>query len=153
MLLSYSQQYTLLPYCKGEGAEIGCAKKKCHPYSMGVDINPHSHAVIIAPGDKMPFKNDQLDYVVSSHCIEHIPDREGAIKEWVRVLKPNGVCAFITPDIENWGPQFYEDPTHVSPYTLDEVQAKFSPFFNITTLVRFEYVRARKNILFVGRKK
>lgn len=152
MLLSYSQQYMLLPYCKGFGIEIGCGKKKSHPFAIGIDLNPNSHAQYNVPGDQLPFADRQLDYLVSSHCIEHIADKEKVAKEWHRVLKIGGVCAFITPDINSWKDLFYGDPTHISPYSLDEVRRRFSWGFQIQKLCNFEYSRGRKNILFVGVK-
>jgi SAM-dependent methyltransferase len=40
---------------------------------------------VIAPGDKLPFKNKSFDFVISSHVIEHFYDPIAALKEWARV--------------------------------------------------------------------
>lgn len=43
---------------------------------------------ILAQGNRLPFANDSLDFVISSHAIEHFYDPIGAIQEWLRVVKP-----------------------------------------------------------------
>lgn len=42
--------------------------------------------------------DDSFDIVISSECIEHVPDPEKALSEMVRVLKPNGVLIVTTPN-------------------------------------------------------
>ena len=42
--------------------------------------------------------DEEFDYVVASHVIEHVPDLVGWLKEIAQVLKPKGVVAFIVPD-------------------------------------------------------
>lgn len=46
-----------------------------------------AHVDIVASGDDLPFTDDAVDFVFSSHVIEHIPDPIGALYEWVRVAK------------------------------------------------------------------
>ncbi len=40
---------------------------------------------IVAPGDKIPVKDQTFDFVINSHVIEHFYDPISAIKEWMRV--------------------------------------------------------------------
>ena len=42
---------------------------------------------IVAPGDKIPVKNQTFDFVINSHVIEHFYDPISAIKEWMRVSR------------------------------------------------------------------
>lgn len=42
---------------------------------------------IVAPGDKIPLADKSVDFVISSHVIEHFFDPIGALKEWKRVAK------------------------------------------------------------------
>ncbi len=42
---------------------------------------------IVAPGDRLPIENNSVDFVISSHVIEHFFDPIAAIKEWLRVSK------------------------------------------------------------------
>ena len=55
---------------------------------------------IVAPGDDIPFKDNTLDYVISSHVIEHFFDPIKAMQEWYRVIKPGGYIFTIAPHID-----------------------------------------------------
>lgn len=50
-----------------------------------------------AEGDNLPFEDGSKQYVLSSHSFEHFPDPIKAIKEWDRVLAPNGIVVLIVP--------------------------------------------------------
>ena len=52
---------------------------------------------IEAPGNQLPFDNNSIDFVISSHVIEHFYDPIQAIKEWLRVVKPGGYVYIIAP--------------------------------------------------------
>jgi SAM-dependent methyltransferase len=42
---------------------------------------------IVAPGDALPVEDKSVDFVISSHVIEHFYDPIKAIKEWIRVAR------------------------------------------------------------------
>lgn len=52
---------------------------------------------IVALGDNLPFKDNTLDYVLSSHVIEHFFDPIKALREWHRVIRPGGYIFVIAP--------------------------------------------------------
>lgn len=52
---------------------------------------------IVAFGDNLPFDDNSLDYVVSSHVIEHFKNPLKALREWYRVIKVNGYIFIICP--------------------------------------------------------
>lgn len=52
---------------------------------------------IVAPGDDLPFNDASVDYVISSHVIEHFFDPIKALKEWWRVVRPGGFVFIICP--------------------------------------------------------
>ena len=89
---------------------------------VGVDKN-----IIDLPGttiqecdlekDRLPFEDNTFDYVHSKSAIEHVSNTGHFVSEIYRVLKPCGVVVCLAPD---WGTDykiFYDDPTHVSPFT------------------------------------
>jgi SAM-dependent methyltransferase len=42
---------------------------------------------VVAPGDELPFRDGEFDFVLASHVIEHFPDPIKALKEWMRVSR------------------------------------------------------------------
>jgi SAM-dependent methyltransferase len=54
---------------------------------------------IVANGDDLPFSDDSLDYVVSSHVIEHFFDPIKTLEEWMRVIKKGGYIFIICPHV------------------------------------------------------
>jgi SAM-dependent methyltransferase len=56
------------------------------------------HQYIMDGTDLHEIKNDAYEFLLSSHSLEHIANPLKALKEWQRVLKPNGVMLIILPD-------------------------------------------------------
>jgi ubiquinone/menaquinone biosynthesis C-methylase UbiE len=52
---------------------------------------------IVASGDNLPLQDESVDYVISSHVIEHFFDPIKAINEWLRVTKKGGYIFIIAP--------------------------------------------------------
>lgn len=55
---------------------------------------------IVAPGDNLPVESNFVDFVISSHVIEHFYDPVKTIKEWLRVTKPGGMIYMVVPHKE-----------------------------------------------------
>ena len=60
---------------------------------------------IVAPGDDMTMiKDGSVDFVFTSHVIEHFPNVVKAFVEWDRVVKPGGFIVAVIPDRKRlWG--------------------------------------------------
>ncbi len=52
---------------------------------------------VVSPGDRLPLDDGSLDYVISSHVLEHLFDPIRAIKEWFRVIREDGYIYMIIP--------------------------------------------------------
>lgn len=52
---------------------------------------------IVAKGDEIPLPDACVDFVISSHVIEHFYDPVKAIKEWMRLVKVGGYVYIIAP--------------------------------------------------------
>lgn len=95
----------VIEYTKGVGVDIGCGLNKIHSTAIGIDkrMSPSDFgypfgAQIRALGDKLPwFEDNSLDFVFSSHCLEHMTDPLSALREWHRVLKIEGFLVLILP--------------------------------------------------------
>ena len=100
----YASQFAI-PYakhfCKGFGVDIGCNRMEwCFPGAIGIDLNFNDGRTAY------DFEYKNLDYVYSSHCLEHLPDWIGAIDYWISKLKKGGVLFLYLPDYsqEYWRP-------------------------------------------------
>lgn len=78
----------------------------------GIDIDECNLEVEI-----FPIEDETCDVVISMAVIEHLKDPGHFLSEVMRILKPGGVLWMDTPDIEACGAKFWNDPTHVHPYT------------------------------------
>lgn len=67
-----------------------------------------------------PFEDDQFDYILMKHVLEHVgasfADFRLVMRELYRVLKPGGRVEIHVPDYRH--PTYWSDPTHVRPFTL-----------------------------------
>lgn len=85
-------------YMSGKGLDIGYrgyGDTDVDPIletAIGIDMDYPGY-----DGKTLPFSDESQDYVYSSHCLEHIKDRDIAINEWFRVLKTNGHMVIIVP--------------------------------------------------------
>ena len=113
----------LKTYCKGWGLNIGCGPRSI-PGAINVDIGLKADADVYAPAQMLPFYSNRFDYIVSSHCLEHVQEAPLLIlREWHRVLKVGGRLAFIVPD-GNYGshalgetPGIFIEDKHVHIFT------------------------------------
>lgn len=94
------EQQELLPYTgSGRGLDLGCGKVKIGKDSIGMDIYPFPCVDILGEVDDLwMFRNDELDFIVSSHLLEHLKDPIAALLEWKRVLKVGGTMAIAVPN-------------------------------------------------------
>jgi len=72
---------------------------------------------VVADGDNLPFKDDEFDFVISSHVIEHFYDPISALLEWKRVTSK--YIFMIVPHKE----RTYDKDKPLT--TLDEITSRF----------------------------
>lgn len=101
-------------YCKGVGIEIGAAAH--NPFYLegcqnvtdaeGFEFykaaqvemcGSYANADVFSDAAMLDFDDNSLDYVVSSHMLEHHPDPIGCLLEWVRVVRDGGCIFTIVP--------------------------------------------------------
>jgi SAM-dependent methyltransferase len=57
-----------------------------------------ANADVLADGALLPFRPESLDYIASSHLLEHLPNPIAALDNWYRALKPGGLIYLVVPD-------------------------------------------------------
>lgn len=67
--------------------------------------------------DRYPFKDNSFDVIYSKSVIEHLKDWEHYLSEIHRLLQEEGCLVIMTPSWERQRDNFYDDPTHVHPFT------------------------------------
>ncbi len=72
--------------------------------------------------DAFPFESDSLDIVFSKSVIEHVENADNFLSETNRVLKPGGLAILMCPDWGTQGHMYWDDYTHVKPWTRKGLQ-------------------------------
>lgn len=72
--------------------------------------------------DCLPFENNSFDIVHFNAVIEHLSNPENILSEIKDMLKKDGVVIINTPNFSQDYRNFYNDPTHVKPYTEKSLQ-------------------------------
>lgn len=67
--------------------------------------------------EKIPFPDNYFDVTYSKSVLEHVNNTDNFLSEAHRVLKPNGVWMGLTPDWKSQQNMFWDDYTHVKPFT------------------------------------
>lgn len=80
-----------LKYCRGKGIDVGAGQWPLDgaiPVRDEEELNAYKLDI---------FQDSSLDYVFSSHCIEHLEDWERAVSLWISKLKNGGVLFIYAP--------------------------------------------------------
>jgi SAM-dependent methyltransferase len=91
----------LTRYFRGTGIDIG---GKPDPLALYVELFPLMSSVRtwdLEDGDAQyldGIADGSLDFVHSSHCLEHLVDPRSGLHNWFRVLKPGGHLVVTVPD-------------------------------------------------------
>jgi SAM-dependent methyltransferase len=103
-------------YHKIRVLDIGCGGRPFEPlfenaFYVGTDISAtNAMPDIVANNSMLPFKSAMFDFVILSETLEHTMDYEYAIKEVLRVTKPNGLIYISVPfmyPLHSWPYDYY----------------------------------------------
>jgi len=100
----------VISYTRGVGIDIGCGLSKVHSAAIGIDfqlgtkdfgypfganikVHKNNHSLYFPW-----FSSESLDFVFTSHCLEHFSHPEIIIEESFRVLKAGGFLVIVLPD-------------------------------------------------------
>jgi len=60
--------------------------------------NRKGHQYICEANDLTAIANENYDFIIASHCLEHCANTLKTVKEWLRVIKKGGAILLILPD-------------------------------------------------------
>lgn len=91
---------------------------------LNVDLLPYDNVDVICDIEKLPFKDNSVDYIINIAVLEHVPNPQKVIAEIHRVMKPGGKIYCFIP---------FMQPFHASPYdfqrfTYEGMKHQFKEF-------------------------
>lgn len=109
--------------------------------AYGTDISGYCKEarVLDLNTEALPFEDHFFDVVFTKSVLEHMENTERYITEMYRVLNRGGILIMLVPDWETQYLIFYQDPTHIHPYTKKSVE-------RLLCMSDFKEVRAEKFI-------
>ena len=113
---SFKKDQFLLDLGSSDGTLIEIAKN-FGLQAVGLDVDK-----INLEKDKINLPDNSCDIVTALSLIEHLSNPSNFIDEVKRVLKKDGFFIIVTPDWQSNVKNFYDDPTHVRPYTTSSLK-------------------------------
>ena len=119
----FSSQFAI-PYakhvCQGTGYDVGCLKKEwAFPSSIPIDKSFDDEY------DALNLPQLNVDYIFSSHCLEHVERWVDVLDFWKTVLKTGGVLFLYLPHFnqEYWRP--WNNRKHIHSFTPEIIKSYF----------------------------
>ena len=105
-------------FCNGTGYDVGSGKwpVQIEAVTIGVDI--------LNGGNAMQLPGRVVDFVFSSHCLEHLDDPIAALKHWMSRIRNEGTLFLYLPhpDMEYWRPENNLKHRHIwYPERMEEI--------------------------------
>lgn len=130
----YASQFAI-PYakhvCKGKGVDVGCNRLEwAFPGSIVVDPVINEYDAL-----NFPESANELDYIFSSHCLEHLQDWVSVLDYWKSKLKIGGVLFLYLPDYSQvyWRPWNNRKHLNIFSPTILKDYLEDRDFINIFT--------------------
>jgi len=117
--------------------DLGCADKYLMP-SVVAETWQYlalDYSDVDFEQDRLPIADDSIDIAVSLAVIEHLREPDLFMSEIVRCLRPGALVYISTPNFRLDFKNFYNDPTHVRPYTPESLEQllKLHGLINVAT--------------------
>ncbi len=114
--------------------------KKKLPGSVGIDFSDMSDADICLDlnTDKLPFDNNPVDYIYSSHCLEHLSTNGfmHVLSEIYRVLNEEGSFFLTVPYFQT--SSNFANPFHNNSICFNEHTFRFFSSAKVTNAIKME---------------
>jgi len=103
--------------CKGRGYDIGCSKLEWSlPGSIPIDMSlPGGYHAM-----NLPYRC--MNYIFSSHCLEHIPNWVEVLDYWYTKLNDGGTLFLYLPDFSQKYWQPWSNRKHVNIFTPEIIR-------------------------------
>lgn len=142
----------VIQYCGGKGLDLGCGDEKIAANALGIDIVKTPVVDLVMDiSKKLPFMDGELDYVYSSHALEHLDGEISEIlKDWARVIRSGGFLVLYLPHRD-----YYKEvnSSHVHSFCEKDIFSKLEEVGDIRILEnRLDVGSGRYSFLVVAEK-
>lgn len=138
-------RWDVVPYIRGKGIDVGCGPTKVLPHAIGIDSQKDTELfgvqmkpdLVCEDACKLAIPDADLDFVFSSHLIEHLNEPARALSEWWRCLKVGGHLILYWPDPNEYPRvgQPGSNPDHKADYQPEDMIAMMEKVGNWDLLV------------------
>jgi len=112
------QDTVLLDLGSADGAFVNvCARQGMQ--AVGLDISDGVDFEV----DRFPVEDASVDVVTATSVIEHLHSPANMLNETMRVLRPGGAFILVSPNWYYSARTYFDDPTHVHPYSQKSLAA------------------------------
>jgi len=104
-------------FCKGNGYDIGFCKDEWKlPNSIGIDLALQNGF------DANILPDEIVDFIYSSHCLEHVDNWSKTLEYWISKIKIGGILFLYLPDISQkyWRP--WNNNKHIHCFTPEIIR-------------------------------
>lgn len=128
-------------YFIGQGIDIGAGRDPLRRYGFLYPLMNNCRDWDLPDGDAQylaTIADDSMDFVHSSHCLEHMLDPMEALRNWLRVLKPGGHLIVTVPDEDLYEQGVFPSTwnrDHKWTFTLHKITSWSSKSINIIELL------------------
>jgi len=117
-------------YFVGDGINVGAGTDHLSFYGHLFPLMKVVREWDVEDGDGMlleGIEDESVDFVHSSHCLEHLGDPMEALVNWIRVLKPGGHIIFTVPDEDLFEqgvwPSYTAGNDHITSWTIAKTES------------------------------
>jgi len=157
----------VVEHCNGDGVDIGSGGDPVVPWAISLDLAPEAYAKYNADHPPLnpihlhcdarwlPFKDETLDWVLSSHLLEDFWPWHEILFEWKRVIKPGGKFIVLLPDKVLWAKAVEEGQPPNCAHQHEGSPGELSQYFHGWTILkdaRTEQFPGDYSILFIAQK-
>ena len=104
--------------------DIGSGGRRWTAKTIAFDIDRFENVNIVGEAQKLPLKDESLDFIVISAVLEHVREPYQVIKEIFRVLKNHGTVYVESPFLQ----PFHADPNDFQRFTIQGLKEQFKDF-------------------------
>lgn len=117
----------IIDYGCGEGQFLKYKPDDTEVYGVEVQRNQivrlrkEGYTVLTPKEFYSKFKENSIDGIYCAHVIEHVSKPKELLTHFYKILKPGGILQIKTPNFAKSYFFFYDDPTHVMPFTKAKI--------------------------------